>query len=420
MLESIRKFIFNLNPNIIIQAPSRINLINPLDAVEGDFWMPSVAINGIKNPLSVFLYFKEIKGESRLKIYSVSSLKNRLKIEIVSDEIIPKKRVDIKSILGGKQRLIYASIFRLAEMSSYFAEKFINSNIEIGLITTIPQQSGLGGSSAIIVAVIYGFTQYFNFFNNLSVLRENEFPLNRDIIAEIATKVEDEDLNIVAGYSDRYTIARGGLGFCCYTGKLHHKEISNEPLAIYDRIDETYGITNLPILICYSGVSHDSGNVHEKLRTLYLQNESKIHQYYSKLAEVSWKSRFALMNHDWALLGKYFKENTRITNNIMRFAGFRYGIGAANNILIQLIEDHDNVYGVKLTGAGNGGSVFALVKPNKIELMHKYWKGRLNEIISNKEIFISKFPYYPLEIREELKKARFFQITIDTNGVKKL
>jgi len=40
LLKDIINFLLSLNPDIIIQAPSRINLINPLDAVEGDFWMP--------------------------------------------------------------------------------------------------------------------------------------------------------------------------------------------------------------------------------------------------------------------------------------------------------------------------------------------------------------------------------------------
>jgi galactokinase/mevalonate kinase-like predicted kinase len=420
MLNNIKKFLVNLNPNIIVQAPSRINLVNPLDAVEGDFWMPSMAINGKNDPLSVFLYIKEINEESKLKIYTISDKKNHFKFEIIYDEIFLKETEDIKREFEGRQRLVYASVFRLIEMSSYFAEKFINSNFEMGLLTTIPPQSGLGGSSAIIIAVIYGFTQYFDFFNNLSVLKKNEFPLNKDIIAEIATKVEDEDLNIVAGYSDRYTIARGGLGFCCYTGKLYHRKIANEPLAIYDRIDKTYEITHLPIIICFSGESHESGNVHEKLRTLYLQKESQMLTYYSNLAVLSWKSRFALMNHDWELLGEYFKENTRIMNNIMRYAGFKYGIGVANNILIDIIEDCEDVYGAKLTGAGNGGSVFAIIKPGKSKIILEHWKNKLSEFIYNQESFISKFPFYPLEIREQLKNARFFQITIDTNGVKKL
>ena len=66
----VKDFLFSHNPDIVVQAPSRINLINPLDAVEGDFWMPSVAINGKTNPLSVFLYIKKTELKSILKIYS--------------------------------------------------------------------------------------------------------------------------------------------------------------------------------------------------------------------------------------------------------------------------------------------------------------------------------------------------------------
>ena len=92
----------------------------------------------------------------------------------------------------------------------------------------------------------------------------------------MATKIEHEDLNLTAGYSDRYTISRGGLCFCSYYGKLKHAKIGMEPLAIYDKIDELYGINDLPIIICFSGVIHDSGNVHGQLRALYLQDNSNI------------------------------------------------------------------------------------------------------------------------------------------------
>ena len=71
MLKRILDFINSLNPEIVIQAPSRINLINPLDAVEGDFWMPSVAINGINNPLSAFVYIKPREDVSIIKSYYI-------------------------------------------------------------------------------------------------------------------------------------------------------------------------------------------------------------------------------------------------------------------------------------------------------------------------------------------------------------
>ncbi|MFX1596277.1 MAG: hypothetical protein ACFFBK_09455, partial [Promethearchaeota archaeon] len=209
MFKSIKNFFINLNPGIIIQAPSRINLINPLDAVEGDFWMPSVAINGKKNPLSVFFYIKEIDQESRLKVYKLRNLSDKYAIEVFSEDYLPKNKQEIKRKIKGENKLVYASINRFLEMSSFFEEKYLKKNIEIGLISTIPLQSGLGGSAAIIIAILYGFAKYFNIYNNLTILNQNEFPINRDIIAEMATKIEDKDLKITSGYGDRYVISRG-------------------------------------------------------------------------------------------------------------------------------------------------------------------------------------------------------------------
>jgi galactokinase/mevalonate kinase-like predicted kinase len=419
MLEQILEFIDKMNPEIIIQAPSRINLINPLDAVEGDFWMPSVAINGLDNPLSAFIYIKSRERYSVIKSYSLFDIYGELNIHIEHEEKISKDKTKLEAKLNSKLKLVYASLYRLTNNYSIFWEKVKESNFEIGILTTIPSQSGLGGSTAIIVAILYGLAKYFNLYKNRKCLNEHEYPINRDIIAEMATKVEDGDLKITAGYGDRYVISRGGLSFCSYFGKLYHKEISLEPLAIYDRIDLLYGINNLPIIVCFSGVSHDSGRVHEILRKSYLQEDPFVLNGYKKLAEISWKSRFAIMKEDWKQLGDYFKINTMILDDIMKYVGFSHGIGLPNKILIKLIENHPDVYSAKLTGAGGGGSVFALIKPEKLEIVLHDWEYNLNEIIANESKFISLFPEYPSDIRQELKNAQFFKIKI-ASGVKKL
>ncbi len=419
MLQQILDFIRGLNPDILIQAPARINLINPLDAVEGDYWMPSAAINGLDNPLSVFVYIRRRKIVSSVKFYSNLDDAGKLNICISKEEKIEKALNEIKKKSKGEFKLFYASIYRLLKTNSVFKEKFEKENFEIGIITTIPSQSGLGGSAAIIIGIIYGLAKYFGFYNNFNCLKTGEFPINRDIIAEIATKVEDQDLKITAGYGDRYVIARGGLGFCSYYGKIFHKKISLEPLAIYDRIDLTYNIKSLPIIICFSGVSHESGAVHEKLRRYYLDGDPIIIEGYKYLAEISWKSRFALMKHDWKQLGDYFKENTAIMNKMMKHVGFLHGIGFFNNILIRLIEHNSDVFAAKLTGAGDGGSIFALVKPDRINTVLLSWKDELNKIIKNEKYYLSLFPECPLEARYQLKYAQFFQIKI-VPGVKKL
>ncbi len=420
MLNSIKKFFQNLNPDIIVQSPSRINLINPLDAVEGDFWMPSVSINGIENPLSAFCYIKTLSSKSKIKIYKIIKSSQNYKFDVFLENELCKDLKDLKEYFTGELKLIYGSIYRFYKTNSHFWDKFLKRNFEIGVMTTIPRQSGLGGSAAIIISVLYGLAKYFNLYNNLNCLNDqinNDFVINKDIIAEMATKVEDKDLNITAGYSDRYVISRGGLCFCSYYGKLYHKEISKEPLAVYDRIDLTYKISELPIIICFSGYHHESGSVHLKLRRNYLKGVPKILNYYERLADIAWKSRFALMSHNWKQLGNIFKENTRIMNKLMTDVGFEFGIGITNNILIKLIEDHPDVYAVKLTGAGGGGSVFALVNPDKIDVVFKEWRNKLEETIQDESTFKSKFPSYPVETRNHLKNAEFFRIRINQNGV---
>jgi len=417
MLDMILNFIKEQKPEIIVQSPSRINLINPLDAVEGDFWMPSVAIYGLKNPLSVFLFIKSRKSDSVIKFFSIKKKNNFFEIQLEKEELISKDIIEVKNELNDDFKLFYGSIYRFYKTCNTFWERFVRMNFEVGILTTIPRQSGLGGSASMIIAILYGFANYFRLYNDLSCISKGEFPINKDIIAEMATKVEDDDLKITAGYGDRYVITKGGLLFCSYFGKLFHKQLSMEPLAICERIDKSYNIKNLPIIICYSGILHESGNVHEKLRKLYLSKDPRILKGYEKLAEISWKSRFCLMRHNWKQLGTLFRENTKIMNDIMKYAGFQYGIGLGNNILINLIEDHPDVYAVKLTGAGGGGSVFALVRPNKTNMVLKYWQKKLFDITKNDKLFLSLLPNYPVNIRESLVNAQFFKIKI-ADGVK--
>jgi galactokinase/mevalonate kinase-like predicted kinase len=420
-IKEIKNYFQKLNPQIIIQAPSRINLINPLDAVEGDFWMPAVAIEGKSNPLSVFIYIKEISEGNKLKVFDFNSTKNGSSIIKLKEEKRLTKKIDIiKKQLYDEFKLIYACFYRIFLSNSSLWRRIESCNLEIGILSTIPRQSGLGGSSSIIIALVYGLAKYFDFINKINNLNRNELPINKDILAEICTKVEDEDLKITAGYSDRYVISRGGLSFCSYYGKLYHKKITQEPLAVYDRMDQTYNIDKLPIIVCFSGSIHESGDVHKKLRKMYLNKNTKILEKYLQLAKIAWKSRFSLMKKDWEQLGTYFRENTNIMNEIMQIADFKYGIGLANNILITLIEENEEVYAAKLTGAGGGGSVFALVNPNKIEDVLTYWKKSLNDLIKDPQKFKDKFPHYPMKIRKDLKNAQFFQIKINKSGVKSI
>jgi mevalonate kinase len=63
---------------------------------------------------------------------------------------------------------------------------------------------------------------------------------------------------------------------------------------------------------------------------------------------------------------------------MMRYCGFEDGAGWANNLFIQAAKEN-GALGAKLTGAGGGGSVFALVNPGAEDKMINLWQEKAKE-----------------------------------------
>ena len=94
--------------------------------------------------------------------------------------------------------------------------------------------------------------------------------------------------------------------------------------------------------------------------------------------------------------GKLMNENYQIVDEMMRYCGFKDGAGWANNLFITSALEN-NALGAKLTGAGGGGSVFALVDPsNEHELIRKW---------------------HSLAIENGLQDARIFKLDIASQGL---
>ena len=66
-------------------------------------------------------------------------------------------------------------------------------------------------------------------------------------------------------------------------------------------------------------------------------------------------------------------DNHRLVNDMMAYCGFAYGAGRANNLLIETALEN-GALGAKLTGAGAGGSVFALTHPGQEGRLMEIWR----------------------------------------------
>jgi galactokinase/mevalonate kinase-like predicted kinase len=215
----------------------------------------------------------------------------------------------------------------------------------------------------------------------------------------LCQRVEEIELGIAAGFADRYVPLFGGLAYLDYRGKLHHADIREEPLATYERLDD-YAVS-LPLVATTTGVKHDSGDVHGCMRPRYLEEHDEwqkrggemppMVRFMAGAWETAWQGKIALLEGDLETFGRLMNENHRLVDEMMHYCGFHDGAGWANNLFIESAMQN-GALGAKLTGAGGGGSVFALTEPGKEENILCLWE----ETAANAEL--SEAQIYPLKI----------------------
>jgi galactokinase/mevalonate kinase-like predicted kinase len=204
---------------------------------------------------------------------------------------------------------------------------------------------------------------------------------NDYVLAELAQRVEAKELGIACGFADRYVPLFGGVAYLDYRGKLHHKGVFREPYVTYERLDKW--VDDLPLVAASTGIQRDSGDVHGRMRPRYLEEYDAwvgrggetppMVNFMTDAWETAWRGKIALLESDWATFGALMNENHRLVNEMMAYCSFEDGAGWANNLLIETALSN-GALGAKLTGAGSGGSVFALTHPGQEGKLMEVWR----------------------------------------------
>jgi galactokinase/mevalonate kinase-like predicted kinase len=224
------------------------------------------------------------------------------------------------------------------------------------------------------------------------------------LIAELAQRVEERELGITCGFADRYVPLFGGLAYLDYHGKLDHASIGEEPYATYERLDEM--VESLPLIAVVTGVRHDSGDVHGRMRPRYLAEYKEWQRtggdmppmvsFMSGAWECAWRGKIALLKGDLLKFGQLMDENHHLVDKMMRYCNFEDGAGWANNLFIRAAKGK-GALGAKLTGAGGGGAVFALVNPGD--------EGRIMDA------------WHEIASSNQLNDAQVYQLSISPHGL---
>jgi D-glycero-alpha-D-manno-heptose-7-phosphate kinase len=215
----------------------------------------------------------------------------------------------------------------------------LNVGLEIDIASDAPPGSGLGGSSAVVTAVVAA----------LAALEERT--LTRVEVAHLAYTIEREDLGVAGGWQDQYAAAFGGLNLI---------EFASDAVAVIpvqcgaERLD---GL-RAHLLLCYTGqVRTDLGLIDTQIR-LYEEGREETIVGMKHLHEMAYEMRAAIESGSLDDLGGMLREayeNKKRMNPLI-------AEGTSIEALFEVAQDA-GALGGKICGAGGGGYLLLYCRP---------------------------------------------------------
>lgn len=289
-------------------------------------------------------YFYENFGaviNATLKIYSHATLRKRADSRVIihsmdlGETIEADKLEDLYSVTSDKFRLIKAVLKTIQP----------DFGFNLYLSSDFPMQSGLGGS-AVISAAILGC------FNQFRVDRWNAYE-----ISQLAFQAERLLLGIAGGWQDQYATVFGGFNF------MEFNKDSNliHPL----RIDENI-LMELEenLILCDTGVAHDSGSIHSGQAENVRRNEIK--ELVRESVSLTYRMREFLLKGELTSFGNSLDHAWNLKK--------QFSSGVTNTLFDSIYSDaiEHGAIGGKLMGAGGGGFFMFYASPfRKHELISR-------------------------------------------------
>ena len=215
----------------------------------------------------------------------------------------------------------------------YLANKIINSNqnvngLEVTIDSDIPIGVGLGSSSACCVAAAASISELFK-------------ELSSEEILNISIEAEKTIFSDTSG---------ADCTVCTYGGMIEYEQFTGTK-----KIDNTF---ELNLVIANSMIPHTTKNSVERVSKFKENDEERFSQLCDLETKLIDEVIIAMKNNDATTLGLKMSENQKYLEEIQ----------VSNDTLRDMISSLNEIsLGSKITGAGDGGCIIALIKDENMD-----------------------------------------------------
>jgi len=260
----------------------------------------------------------------------IERLDDSINVRSLDYDIVARYNIDGELKYDGKLDLVKAAIQTMK----------VESGFDLFLHSDAPPGSGLGTSSALVVAIVGAFRQWL------------KLPLTAYDIAELAYHIERDEAGIKGGRQDQYAATFGGFNFIEFLGKT---TIVN-PL----RIDwNTINELEYRLMLCYTGGTRLSAGILDDQVARYAERNEDVLKAFEETKQLAFDMKNAL------LLGKLNEFGTLMHQAWTCKKRLSSKITDSRIDELYLLARQNGAIGGKLLGAGGGGYLLFLCEFDK-------------------------------------------------------
>jgi D-glycero-alpha-D-manno-heptose-7-phosphate kinase len=230
----------------------------------------------------------------------------------------------------------------LKHVHNHAVRKFnANQPLSLRLTTSVdvPEGSGLGGSSTLVVATLRAYAEWLN------------YPLDDYELAQTAYVIEREDAGLQGGRQDQYAAAFGGFNFMEFG---RNGRVLVNPLRIRESVISELEAS---MLLFYTGTSRaSSAIIAEQSRNVETRNVDAVEAMH-QVKQEALRMKESLLRGDFCLLHEVLRSSWKAKKRM------------ASQIVNEKIEAiylsalEAGAYCARISGAGGGGFMMFLADP---------------------------------------------------------